>query len=68
VAAPLAVSALVIGLGLLAAFDALGAPRSLWAVKGHVALKAPLCFAICAAAIGARRLAAERAARDLGAP
>lgn len=67
--APLAVSALVIGLGLLATFDALGAPRSLWTVgAGHVVLNAPLCFAICAAAIGARELAAERAARDLGAP
>jgi spermidine/putrescine transport system permease protein len=68
IVAPLAVSTLVIGLGLLAAFDLLGVPRSLWTVgAGHVVLNAPLCFAICAAAIGAREIAAERAARDLGA-
>lgn len=66
--APLSVSYLVIGLGLLASFNLAGLGLSLWAVGvGHVAINAPLCFAICAAALGEPQRAAERAARDLGA-
>lgn len=66
--APLAVSYLVIGLGLLASFNLAGLGLSLWAVgAGHVVINAPLCLAICTAAMGERQVAAERAARDLGA-
>lgn len=66
--APITVSWLVIGLGLLAAFNALGVPRSLVTVAiGHVVIGLPLAFAILYAAFGPRVRAAERAARDLGA-
>lgn len=66
--APLSVSYLVIGLGLLASFNLMGVPLSLWTAGiGHVVINAPLCFAICAAALGPREATAERAARDLGA-
>lgn len=66
--APLAVSYLVIGLGLLASFNLMGIPKSLWTVAaGHVVINTPLCFAICAAALGEAQVSAERAARDLGA-
>jgi spermidine/putrescine transport system permease protein len=66
--APLAVSYLVIGLGLLASFNLMGVPLSLATVAvGHVVINAPLCFAICLAALGPAELQAERAARDLGA-
>lgn len=66
--APLSVSYLVIGLGLLASFNLMAVPLSLWTAGiGHVVINAPLCFAICAAALGPREATAERAARDLGA-
>lgn len=66
--APLSVSYLVIGLGLLASFNLMGLSKSLWTVAaGHVVINTPLCFAICAAALGEAQVSAERAARDLGA-
>ncbi|MFN4157786.1 MAG: ABC transporter permease [Gemmobacter sp.] len=66
--APLSVSYLVIGLGLLASFNLMGLGLSLWtAAIGHVVINTPLCFAICAAALGPAEAQAERAARDLGA-
>jgi len=66
--APLSVSYLVIGLGLLASLNLAGVSLSLWTVAiGHVVINAPLCFAICAAALGPGQRQAERAARDLGA-
>jgi spermidine/putrescine transport system permease protein len=66
--APLSVSYLVIGLGLLASLNLAGAGLSLWTIAiGHVVINAPLCFAICAAALGPAQAQAERAARDLGA-
>jgi spermidine/putrescine transport system permease protein len=65
---PLTVSYLIIGLGLLASFNALGLPRSLLTVGiGHVVINLPLAFAILYASMGPRILNAERAARDLGA-
>jgi spermidine/putrescine transport system permease protein len=65
---PLTVSYLIIGLGLLASFNALGVPRSLVTVGiGHVVINLPLCFAILYASMTPRILNAERAARDLGA-
>lgn len=66
--APMAVSTLIIGLGLLNLWGWLGLPVSLWAtVIGHVVLNLPLCFAIIYTAMGDQQLGAERAARDLGA-
>jgi spermidine/putrescine transport system permease protein len=66
--APLTVSYLVIGLGLLATFNAVGVPRSLVTVAiGHVVINLPLAFAILYASLGPRIRSAERAARDLGA-
>jgi spermidine/putrescine transport system permease protein len=65
---PIAVSTLIIGLGLLIVLNRLGLPLSLWAVgAGHVVINLPLCFAILYAAMGDQQKAAERAARDLGA-
>jgi spermidine/putrescine transport system permease protein len=66
--APLTVSYLIIGLGLLAIFNALGLPRSLLAAGiGHVVINLPLCFAILYAQMSERQARIERAARDLGA-
>ena len=66
--APLTVSYLIIGLGLLATFNALGLPRSLLAVGiGHVVINLPLCFAILHAQMSEPQARIERAARDLGA-
>lgn len=66
--APLSVSYLVIGLGLLASFSLMGVGLSLATVTaGHIVINTPLCFAICAAALGEPQRSAERAARDLGA-
>ncbi|MEM9782609.1 MAG: ABC transporter permease subunit [Pseudomonadota bacterium] len=66
--APLSVSYLVIGLGLLASLNLIGIGLSLATVAvGHVVINTPLCFAICAAALGDQQRSAERAARDLGA-
>ncbi len=66
--APLAVSYLIIGLGLLIMFSRLGVPRSLATVGiGHVVINLPLCFAIIYSQMGAHQVNIERAARDLGA-
>ena len=66
--APLTVSYLIIGMGLLVAFNALGLPRSLLAAGiGHVVINLPLCFAILVAQMSEPQVRIERAARDLGA-
>ena len=66
--APLTVSYLIIALGLLIMFNALGISRSLWTVGiGHVVINAPLCFAIIYSQMGDHQINIERAARDLGA-
>ncbi len=66
--APLTVSYLVIGLGLLILRTRIGGDLSLWTAGiGHVVINLPLCFAILAASMDARHENAERAARDLGA-
>ncbi len=66
--APLAVSALIIGLGLLALFNRLHIELSLWTAGiGHVLINLPLTFSILYAAMGEHQRSAERAARDLGA-
>jgi len=66
--APLTVSTLIIGLGLLQWLNLLGIPLSLWTVGiGHVVINLPLCFAIVYASMGAQQVTVERAARDLGA-
>ncbi len=68
ITAPLAVSYLIIGLGLLMTFNMLGVPRSLLTVSiGHAVINMPLCFAIIYSQMGAHQVAIERAARDLGA-
>nr|WP_040485561.1 ABC transporter permease [Lutibaculum baratangense] len=66
--APLTVSYLIIGMGLLITFNAIGFPRSLLAAGiGHVVINMPLCFAIVFSQMGEHQANAERAARDLGA-
>lgn len=66
--APLTVSYLIVGLGLLIVLTRLGAGLSLLTVSiGHVVINLPLCFAIIYASMGAQQQNAERAARDLGA-
>ncbi len=66
--APLTVSYLIIGLGLLTTFNMLGVPRSLLTVGiGHAVINTPLCFAIIFSALGDHQVNIERAARDLGA-
>ncbi|MFN2332700.1 MAG: ABC transporter permease, partial [Halomonas sp.] len=66
--APMTVSYLIVGLGLLIVFNQLGIGLSLWtAGMGHVVINLPLCFAIIYASMGAQQQNAERAARDLGA-
>ncbi len=66
--APLTVSYLIIGLGLLIVIQRTGLGLSLaTAAVGHVVINLPLCFAVIYAAMGAQQLSAERAARDLGA-
>jgi spermidine/putrescine transport system permease protein len=65
---PLAVSTLIIGMGLLIAFNAVGVPRSLMTAGiGHVVINMPLCFAIIYSQMGEHQATIERAARDLGA-
>lgn len=67
--APMTVSYLIIALGLLSLFNQIGIRPSLLAAGiGHVVINLPLCFAISYAAMGDHQKAAERAARDLGAP
>ncbi|MEM6464619.1 MAG: ABC transporter permease [Pseudomonadota bacterium] len=66
--APLTVSYLIVGLGLLIVLTRAGFGLSLWtATIGHVVINLPLAFAIVYASIGAQQENAERAARDLGA-
>lgn len=65
---PLAVSTLIIGMGLLVLFTRLGLPKSLLSAGiGHVVINLPLCFAILFSQFGAHQVNLERAARDLGA-
>ncbi|RUV84690.1 ABC transporter permease [Mesorhizobium sp. M1A.F.Ca.IN.020.06.1.1] len=68
ITAPLTVSYLIIGLGLLITFNAIGLPKSLFAAGiGHVVINMPLCFAIIYSQMGEHQMNIERAARDLGA-
>jgi spermidine/putrescine transport system permease protein len=65
---PLAVAYLVIAMGLLIFFNAIGLPKSLLAVIiGHVVINMPLCFSIILSQMTANQANIERAARDLGA-
>ena len=66
--APLTVSYLIVGLGLLIVITRTGAGLSLvTAGIGHVVINLPLAFAILYASMGTQQEQAERAARDLGA-
>ena len=66
--APLSVSYLIIGMGLLITFKTMGIPKSLLAVViGHVVINLPLAFAIIYSQMGEHQANLERAARDLGA-
>jgi spermidine/putrescine transport system permease protein len=66
--APLAVSSLIIGMGLLIAFNLIGVRQSLLAVGiGHIVINLPLCFAIIYSQMSDHQVNIERAARDLGA-
>jgi spermidine/putrescine transport system permease protein len=66
--APITVSYLIIGLGLLVSFNMLGVGKSLWAVAaGHVVINLPIAFAIVYSQLGEHQAGLERAARDLGA-
>lgn len=66
--APLTVSYLIVGLGLLIVLNRTGFGLSLvTAGIGHVVINLPLAFAIIYASMGAQHENAERAARDLGA-
>ncbi len=66
--APLTVSYLIIAMGLLITFNAVGMPKSLLTIGiGHVVINLPLCFAIVYSQMGDHQANIERAARDLGA-
>jgi spermidine/putrescine transport system permease protein len=66
--APLSVSYLIIGMGLLISFTYAGVPKSLAAIGiGHVVINMPLCFAIILSQMADNQVNIERAARDLGA-
>ncbi|MCW2308423.1 ABC transporter permease [Rhodobium gokarnense] len=66
--APLTVSYLIIGMGLLITFNFIGFPKSLLAAGiGHVVINLPLCFAIIYSQMGDHQANIEKAARDLGA-
>ena len=66
--APLSVSYLIIGMGLLITFKTMGIPKSLLAVIiGHTVINLPLAFAIVYSQMGEHQANIERAARDLGA-
>ena len=68
ITAPLSVTYLVIGMGLLIVFNLVGVPKSLIAAGiGHVVINLPLCFAIVYSQMGDQQVNIERAARDLGA-
>lgn len=69
ITAPLTISYLIIGMGLLVFFNWIGLPKSLIAAGiGHVVINLPLCFAIIYSQMGDHQANMERAARDLGAP
>ena len=69
ITAPLTISYLIIGMGLLVFFNWVGMPKSLLAAGiGHVVINLPLCFAIIYSQMGDHQANMERAARDLGAP
>ena len=66
--APLTVSYLIIGIGLLITLNIVGIPKSLFAVGiGHVVINLPLCFAIIYSQFGDHLRNIDWAARDLGA-
>ena len=66
--APLMVSYLIIGLGLLIVFNTAGLGRSLFAVGiGHVVINLPLCYAIIYSQFGDHLCNIDNAAHDLGA-
>lgn len=66
--APITVSYLIIGMGLLTAFNVLGIPKSLLAVGiGHVVINLPLAFAIIYSQMSPRHINIDAAAHDLGA-
>ncbi len=65
---PLAVSYLLVGMGLLVSASALGfGPSLITVIIGHVVINMPLAFAICLAQLGEHQRRIEYAARDLGA-
>lgn len=65
---PLAVSYLLVGMGLLVTLSEIGLGPSLWIVIiGHVVINMPMAFAICLAQLGEHQRKIEWAARDLGA-
>src|SRR5262245_62005545 len=66
--APLTVPYIIVALGLLSTFGAIGVDRSLVTVGiGHAVINLPLCFAIVYSQLGAHQANIERAAHDLGA-
>ena len=66
--APLTVSYLIIGMGLLITLNLIGIPKSLFAVGlGHVVINLPICFAIIYSQFGDHLRNIDWAARDLGA-
>lgn len=66
--APLTVSYLIIGMGMLITLNLVGVPKSLLTVgAGHVIINLPLCFAIIYSQMGEHQRNIERAAHDLGA-
>jgi len=66
--APLTVSYLIIGVGLLIVFNAAGLGRSLLAVGiGHTVINLPLCYAIIYSQFGDHLSNIDHAAHDLGA-
>ena len=66
--APLMVSYLIIGVGLLIVFNSAGIGRSLFAVGiGHVVINLPLCYAIIYSQFGDHLCNIDNAAHDLGA-
>ena len=66
--APLTVSYLIIGIGLLITLNILGVSKSLLAVGiGHAVINLPLCFAIIYSQFGDHMKNIDAAARDLGA-
>lgn len=66
--APMTVSYLIVGLGLLIVIQRIGLPLSLLTAGiGHAVINLPLAFAIIYASMSGQQQNAERAARDLGA-